>query len=118
MSTTWLSRVTQNALAPWAVPSGCLSGECHSMNQAPPFERTAKGSRSTIGGGKVLIVDARPRRHALDPFCLERQCAGEAVFRYDLETSGEYRAVPRQRGDRHRGVRAAAIEVLSHECCG
>ena len=37
--TTSLSRVTQNALAPWFVPSGSASAGCHSMNQVPPFDR-------------------------------------------------------------------------------
>ena len=57
---------TQNALAPCFMPSGWVTAECHSMNQVPPFERTAKRSRSTIGGGSVVIVDACPRHHALE----------------------------------------------------
>jgi hypothetical protein len=55
ISTTWLSRVMQNALAPCAVPSGSFAAECHSMNQAPPVDRTARRSPSTNGGGSVVI---------------------------------------------------------------
>jgi hypothetical protein len=59
ISTTWLSCVTQNALAPCLMPGGALTGGCHSMNHVPPFERTVMGSRSLIGGGQFSIIRMR-----------------------------------------------------------